>query len=75
VTTLDEMLDRLLLARFQPLTFDLGCKPGIAGWYASTIVNRQWDAQLERRYDRGLRSAPDKIRQDASEGPNNDASV
>src|SRR5258706_4436760 len=31
--------------------------------------------ELERRYDRGLRSAPDKIRQDASEGPKNDVSV
>jgi hypothetical protein len=31
--------------------------------------------ELERRYDLGFRSAPDKIRQDASEGPNNDGSV
>ena len=30
--------------------------------------------ELERRYDRGLRSALDKIRQDASEGPKNDVS-
>ena len=29
---------------------------------------------LEQRYDRELRSAPDKIRQDASEGPKNDVS-
>jgi len=31
--------------------------------------------ELERRYDRGFKSAPDKIRQDASEGPKNDESV
>ena len=31
--------------------------------------------ELERRYDRGLRSATDKIQQDDSEGPKNDASV
>jgi len=31
--------------------------------------------ELERRYDRGFKSAPDKIRQDASEGPKNDGSV
>lgn len=30
--------------------------------------------ELERGYDRGLRPAPDKIRQDASEGPKNDVS-
>jgi len=30
--------------------------------------------ELERLYDRGLRSAPDKTRQDPSEGPKNDLS-
>lgn len=30
--------------------------------------------ELGRGYDRGLRPAPDKIRQDASEGPKNDVS-
>jgi len=29
--------------------------------------------ELERRYDRRLRSAPDKIREDASDGPKDDA--
>jgi hypothetical protein len=29
--------------------------------------------ELERLYDRGLRSAPGRIQQDASEGPKNDA--
>jgi len=31
--------------------------------------------ELVRRYDRGFKSASDKIRQDASEGPKNDESV
>jgi hypothetical protein len=31
--------------------------------------------ELERCYDRGLRSAPDKIPQDAPEGPKNDGQV
>jgi hypothetical protein len=31
--------------------------------------------ELERLYDQRLRSAPDKNRQDASEGPKNDVSV
>ena len=30
--------------------------------------------ELERRYDRGIRSAPDKTRQDSSEGPKDDVS-
>jgi hypothetical protein len=31
--------------------------------------------ELERCYERGLRSAPDKFQRDASEGPMNDGSV
>jgi hypothetical protein len=69
---IDEVIDRLEdLARER--NWDLGKRFEIA---RMACENRTMTIdELERRYDRGLRSALDRIRQDASEGPNNDLSV
>lgn len=69
---LEDVIDRLDdLARER--NWDLGKRFEIA---QMACENRTMTFdELERRYDRGLRSAPDKIRQDASEGSKNDGSV
>ncbi len=69
---IDDVIDRLDdLARER--NWDLG-KRFVIARMACENRTMTFD-ELERRYDRGLRSALDKIRQDASEGPENDGLV